>query len=40
LVVGKDESDAKALLAAQKPTIVKQWKMADFKNLDKATFIL
>jgi hypothetical protein len=40
LVVGKDESDAKALLAAQKPTIVKQWKMAGFKNLDKATFIL
>lgn len=32
LVVGKDEAEAKALLAARKPTIVKEWKMDDFNS--------
>ncbi len=33
MVVAKDLKDVKAMLAARKPTIVKEWKMDDFANL-------
>jgi putative heme-binding domain-containing protein len=43
LVVGKTTAEAEELLAAQKPTIVQQWKMADFEtvvtNQDEATIM-
>ncbi|MEC7564828.1 MAG: PVC-type heme-binding CxxCH protein [Planctomycetota bacterium] len=43
LVVGKSTAEAETLLAAQKPSIVQQWKMADFKSIttkhDEATIM-
>ena len=43
LVVGKTTAEAEELLAAQKPTIIQQWKMADFEtvvtNHDEATIM-